>query len=255
MHYGIGDVSGKFARDTVQFDSLKITNQTIGLADQTSPDWKDDKASGVLGLGFRSITSAGQRPLIQNLAAQNDLQQQVVSFAFGRYLSGTQGKSEMLFGSINDDLHKGDLSYYQLSKVGYWQVATSSFSAGGKKGVQGTDIILDTGTSLIAASKDQVQSFWSGVKGATASSDGQSYTYPCDTKVNAQLKMPDGRTFKIDEKDINIGKESAGSNNCVGAVLIADTPGSMIMGLSMLKNVYSVFDFGKERVGLGTPSF
>lgn len=257
LQYGIGSVSGRFARDTVQFDSLKINKQTIGLANKTSSDWKDDAASGVLGLGFRSITSGGQRTVIQNMATQNKLKKQVVSFAFGRSKSGTQGKSELLFGDINRSLIKGKVSYYKLSKVGYWQTGFTSFAPKGTKGVSKQDAILDTGTSLIAASSKQAAAFWKGVKGSAKTSDGSYYTFPCDTKINAQLTMPDGRSFTVSEEDINMGKEAPGSDKCIGSVLTASTPNAIIMGLTMLKNAYQVYDFtgGNERIGLAQYNF
>lgn len=256
LHYGIGDVSGTYERDSIQIGDLQAKLQTLGSANKVSADWKTDSASGVLGLGFRSITSAGQRTVLQNIASQNRLRSHVVSFAFGRSKQGTAGKSEMLIGDVNKNLFKGKMHYYKLAKVGYWQIRFKSFASRESEGISSQDAILDTGTSLIAASSQQAAAFWKGVKGARKSSEG-FYTYPCDTKINARLTMPDGMSFPINEQDMNVGQVSQGSGQCVGTILEARTPGPVIMGLTMLKNVYLVYDFtdGNERVGLAQYSF
>ena len=255
LQYAIGDVSGQYARETVQLAGVTVQKQTIGLANKTSPDWKDDLASGVLGLGFRSITSNNQRPFIQNLASQCGLKKKVISFAFGRYASGTQGKSEMMLGGSNKSLFKGKISYYNLSRVAYWQTGFAKFASGSSDGVQNMDGIFDTGTSLIAAPSQQAAAFWKGVPNSQLSNDGTFYYYPCSQAINAKLTMPDGRSFTLNEKDLNFGKSPKDSSKCVGSVIVASTPGQIIFGLSALKNFYSVFDFGNNRIGFTEYSF
>ncbi|PWN34506.1 acid protease, partial [Meira miltonrushii] len=242
LQYAIGDVSGQYARETVELAGVTIHKQTIGLANQTSPDWKDDLASGVLGLGFRAITSNNQRPFIENLASQGHLRKKVISFAFGRAASGTQGKSEMMLGGSNKSLFKGKISYYDVSRVAYWQTGFKQFASGSNAGVQNMDGIFDTGTSLIAAPSQQAAAFWKDVPNSQLSNDGTFYTYPCSQPINAKLTMPDGRSFKLSEKDLNFGKSPNDSSKCIGSVIVASTPGQIIFGLSALKNFYSVFD-------------
>ncbi|MCO5549754.1 hypothetical protein L7F22_003227 [Adiantum nelumboides] len=255
LQYAIGDVSGQYARETVSLAGVTVQKQTIGLANKTSPDWKDDLASGVLGLGFRAITSNNQRPFIQNLASQGGLKKKVISFAFGRYASGTQGKSEMMLGGSNKSLFKGKISYYDVSRVAYWQTGFKQFAAGSNDGVQNMDGIFDTGTSLIAAPSQQAAEFWKGVPNSQLSNDGTFYSYPCSQKINAKLTMPDGRSFTLNEKDLNFGKSPNDSSKCIGSVIVASTPGQIIFGLSALKNFYSVFDFGNNRIGFTEYSF
>jgi cathepsin D len=255
LQYGVGDVSGSYTRETVRLGSITLKKQIIGLANYTSPDWKTDKASGVLGLGFRSITSAGQRPVIQNLARQAGLKKKVISFAFGRYLSNTQGKSEMLIGNTNKALYKGKITYYALSKVAYWQAKVKTFGAGTNAGVTNVDGIFDTGTSLIAAPSSIAAAFWKGVPNSSLSDDGTYYVYPCSQTISAKITMPDGKAFTLSEKDINLGRETTGSSQCVGSVIVANTPGQVIYGLAALKNFYTVFDFGKNRIGMAQYSF
>lgn len=255
LQYNIGDVSGSYARETVTLAGVTVKKQTIGLANQTSPDWRDDLASGVLGLGFRPITSNNQRPFIQNLASQGGLRKKVISFAFGRYASGTEGKSELMLGGSNLSLFKGKISYYNLSRVAYWQTGFKKFASGSSDGVQNIDGIFDTGTSLICAPSDLAAQFWKGVPNSYASSDGSLYYFPCSQKIDAKLTMPDGRVFKLNEKDLSYGKSTRDPSKCVGAVTVANTPGQIIFGLSFLKNAYSVFDFGNNRIGFSEYSF
>lgn len=243
-------------RDKVTFGAIKIANQTIGAATKLSDDWRTDKADGVIGLGFRAISSAHQKPFIQNAAEQNNLAAPVVSFAFGRHLSGTEARSEMRMGGTNAALYKGKLAWYPVTKAGYWEFEFASFGAGKTKSLRNVDGIVDTGTSLIAMPARMAEEFWAGVPGSKLDDVGGYYSFNCDRDIKATLTLPDGRTIVIDAKDMNLGTDGSNKGRCVGAVLPSRTPGQVIFGLSLLKNTYTVLNFGKTpRIGFGTPSY
>ncbi|PWN42210.1 acid protease [Ceraceosorus guamensis] len=256
LQYGIGDVEGALIRDTFALGDINIANFTIGAATKLSKDFKTDKADGILGLGFRELASAHQKPFVDRVAEGNNLPQPVMSFAFGRHLSGTDAKSEMLIGDVNKSLFKGDLSYYDVQQSGYWEFKFDSFASGTAKGVQKGAGIVDTGTSLIAMPSQQAKAFWADVKGSKYDSASGTYTFPCDAKVDATLSLPNGKKFSLNEQDLNIGTDGAGSKRCVGAVLSSSTPGQTIFGLAALKSVYTVLDFGeKPRIGFAPINF
>lgn len=249
IQYGQGSTSGQLYRDNAQLGDLTVKNLTIGAASKISSDLASDPASGILGLGFRSITSAGQKTFLDRLFEQEKLKSKLVAFAFGRSAKNTLGKAEMRFGDVNTALFKGSVSYSPVTKEGYWQFAIGSLSASGGSSIT-TDSIVDTGTSLIAVQEQDAATFYKGVKSSKFNQQGGYYTYPCKAKVGAVLKTKDGQSFPIDDNDFNLGAENAGSDQCVGAVFPAQTRGVNVLGIAFLKNAYSVLDYDKKRVGL-----
>jgi cathepsin D len=229
-----------------------MPGMTIGLANKVSPDFANDPADGILGLGYRAIASAHQKPFIVRAAEQNHLSRPIASFAFGRRLSGTDNKSEMRIGAVNRGLYSGKTTWYPVTQQAYWQFAFDSFAAQGKNGLQRSEGIIDTGTSLIAMPAEDAATFWADVPDSQFDEESGTYTFPCSTKVNAVLRMPGGQTISLNNKDINLGTDGVGSPRCVGAITASNTPGQTIFGLAMLKNIYTVLDFGQNRIGLAT---
>ncbi|CAO1634291.1 unnamed protein product [Jaminaea pallidilutea] len=253
IQYGQGATKGKLYRDSVKLSDLSIRNLTIGAASQISADLATDAAAGILGLGFRSLTSAGQKTFLDRLFQQEkSLKDKVVSLAFGRKARNTLDKAELRFGEVNQDLYKGDISYSKVTKQGYWQFGIKSFAASNGTGLN-TDAIIDSGTSLIAVSSDDAKKFYKDVDNSKYDDVSGFYTYPCGQKINATLSTNDGRTFTVDDDDFNLGNN--GNNRCVGAVFPAQTKNVIVLGLSFLKSAYSVLDYGQNRVGLADYSF
>ncbi|CAO1636861.1 unnamed protein product [Parajaminaea phylloscopi] len=256
IQYGQGSTSGQLYRDTAKLGDLTVQNLTIGAARHISSDLASDPAAGILGLGFRSITSAGQKTFLDRLFEQESLAQKVVAFAFGRSSKNTLGKAEMRFGDVNTALFKGSISYTAVSKEGYWQFPIASFgAAAGDANAISTDSIVDTGTSLIAVQQADADKFYKSIKDSKLNSDQGYYTYPCDAKIGAVLKTKDGQSFTMDDADFNLGSESVGSKRCVGAVFPAQTRGVSVLGIAFLKNAYSVLDYQQKRVGLAQYSY
>lgn len=236
MTYGIGGVSGSFFRDTVSVSGIQISNQTVAQASKLSKDYRTDQAEGVMGLGFRSITSGKEIPILQRLFTQHQFPKQLIGFSFGRTGSNTIDKSEMSIGSINNGLIKGDLHYTPVTKQGFWQFSFDSLFVGNDKGTNGIDGIVDTGTSSIAMPVQQAKDFHNGVKGSSYDEENGYFTFPCSQEINATFKLKDGTEFKINSDDMNLGRDSDGSKKCVSAVMAADTGGVVVFGLSLLKN-------------------
>ena len=256
LTYGIGNVEGELVRDVVRLGGFEV-NTTLGQAHQLSSDWKDDPADGILGLGFRQIAARKTVPVFSNLVKQHpQIESPVISFAFGRTAFGTADKSEMVIGATNAERVDGDITYYPVTEKGYWEFEMKSFHSASRAGADGIAGIVDTATTLVAMPKEQAAAFWKGVPDSRELNDGQYYTYPCATKLEATLETPDGKLWKVDEEDINLGKEKKGSDRCVGGVVASETGGKAVLGLAFLKNVYLVLDHGDEpRIGLANVKF
>ncbi|CAD6887053.1 unnamed protein product [Tilletia controversa] len=263
LYYSQGGVRGVMVRENLAFGAdlfgnggIKIQSQTLGLARELSADFATDSTDGVLGLGFRALTAAGERTILQNLFAQNIVKSKIVSFYLGRKRSATQDRSEMRIGDTNQALFQGDIHYVPVTKKAYWSFNFGRFTvsgaskkkgvAGGKDGLEG---VVDTGTSYIALPFGSATDFWSAVPGAQSVGAYNYWVYPCSNKLAVEFSLPDGTVFKLDPADLNAGKAYTGSTNCIGTVFSADTGNRAIFGASLLKSVYTVLDWGSNQIG------
>ena len=79
------------------------------------------------------------------------------------------------------------------------------------------------------------------VPNATYDASGGFWTYPCAQPVKASISFSGlDKPFLINETDLNFGRVNALSERCVGAIIEGNTAGYWVLGLSFLKNYYSV---------------
>lgn len=104
-------------------------------------------------------------------------------------------------------------------------------------------------------SESDAAKFYKGVPSSQYDSKEGFYTYPCNSKVGAVVKTKSGQSFAINEADFNVGRASGSSNRCLGAVMPARTNGMAVLGMTFLKNAYSVLDYQQKRVGLAEYAF
>ncbi|KAK0519773.1 hypothetical protein OC835_002106 [Tilletia horrida] len=265
LYYSIGGVKGRMIRDIFTFKGLSgaaltIRSQTFGLASLLSSDFAKDPTDGVLGLGFRALTTAGERPVLQNLFAQNkQLKSQVVAFFLGRKASGTDTKSEMRIGDTNPALYKGEIRYVPVSTRAYWAFRFGNFGVGGASAqntVSGSpnsnlEGVVDTGTSYIAMNYDAASTFWNAIPEAQSVAAYGYWVMPCAklNKLVVNFTLPDGTAYTLNPRDLNAGVAYSGSSNCIGTVFSADTGNKVIFGASLLKSLYLVLDWGANRIG------
>lgn len=108
---------------------------------------------------------------------------------------------------------------------------------------------IDTGTTLIVTSTSQAKAFYAAIPGAKPSSIGPGFwTFPCTSQPTVSLQFG-GTPFPIPPSLFNLGQESSGSKNCVGAIVGSQSFNFWIVGDTFLQTVYSTFDLGNNRVG------
>lgn len=114
--------------------------------------------------------------------------------------------------------------------------------------------IIDTGTTLIIGDSAHVRSFYAKVPGARDASSvlgSGFYAYPCSSPPQISF-MFGGRAFPISPQSFSLGRVSKGSSYCVGGIVGESQLPFWIVGDVFLRNVYSVFDLGSNRVGFAT---
>ncbi len=129
-------------------------------------------------------------------------------------------------------------------------------SVNGKKPVAGLtqlQSVIDTGTTLIVGNAANVRALYAsilGSKDASKTIGSGYYTVPCDAIPTVSFTFG-GKAFNVSPRLFNLARVSAGSKDCVGAI-VASNMNFWVVGDVFLQNVYTSFDMGNNRVGFAT---
>ncbi|KAH8904552.1 eukaryotic aspartyl protease [Coniochaeta sp. PMI_546] len=250
IRYGSGSVSGYISQDVLKIGDILIKNQDFGEAtSEPGLAFAFGRFDGILGLGFDRISVNGVVPPFYNMINQKLIDEPVFAF----YLSDTNDgdDSEAVFGGINKDRFEGKITTIPLRRKAYWEVDLDSVSYGDSTAeLEGTGVILDTGTSLIAL-PSQLAEMINAEMGAKKGYNGQ-YSVDCSKRDS----LPDV-TFALSGYNFTIGPydyilEVSGS--CISSFFGMDFPEPVgplaILGDSFLRRWYSIYDLGAGTVGL-----
>lgn len=221
------------------------------VAEQESFDFDDAPFDGILGLGLQGTSDSGfgkggdRFSIIKQLAKQGYLQDAMFVLRLGN-----TGKSELLFGDVDETSLVGDrLLWVPLSieADGQWQIRVSDLTLNGAlQNFSPMEVVIDSGTSLLAPDKELAR--W--MQGRLTPED-------CDavnTLPKLGLRLPNGGTLTMlpsDYVDRLDGK-------CSLAVMPLNVSSSsrrlaprIILGDSFLRRFTTVFDLGRRRIGFG----
>ncbi|KEI41448.1 uncharacterized protein L969DRAFT_15467 [Mixia osmundae IAM 14324] len=254
--YGSGSASGTLVTDVVAIGGLSVTSQVFADCDKISNGLLQGSVTGLMGLGFKALSTSGATPFWQNLADGGLLPAQEFAFALTRFVNATKAQEYepggiMTLGGVNDTLYSGDIAYHSLSESEkYWQVSLSGLAVGSTSlsNFSTASVALDTGTSLIGAPDDVVASVFALIPGSSPATDpGYEgyYTFPCDASIDFSVTI-DSIRYPVSDADFNVGQLS--QNSCLGALFALSTSSSStspqyILGDSFIKNYYTVFRY------------
>ena len=243
VSYGVGDVKGKLASDTVSLAGMSFTYQ-FGVADKTSDEFVYFAFDGILGLG---INNGIGNNFLGTMDEANEVDANIFGISLHRAADGSND-GEIKFGSADETRYQGDITYTSIgSKDGTWAIQLDDVAYDGKPaGVGGILAHIDTGTTYIFGPPDLVKSFHSLIPGSS-SSDGTSYKVPCDSKAPLTFAFS-GVSFEVSPKDWISPPSEDGSctSNIYGEEVVK---GSWLLGAAFLKNVYAIFDKDQKRIG------
>jgi len=269
--YGSGSAEGTLAQDTVQMAGFSVPDQIFGLANQVSSGLLTSPVSGLLGLGFKSISSSHATPFWQTLVENGAWDQPLMSFYLSRFINITHARpmepgGRFTMGFADQALYTGDIEYVDIpdGDSGYWLVPLTNISVNGQSvTVPGAEQLaaIDTGTTLIGGPSDVIQSIFADIPGSepgTGDYEGY-YTYPCNQNINFTITFGSGTAWSVDPGDFMLAQLNP--KQCVGALFSLDSSNgggsdgpSWIMGDTFLKNVYSVFRYTPPSVGFAALS-
>jgi len=267
IRYGSGAVEGVTVADTVSMGGFNVSSQVFLSVSQVTTGLLEGSLSGIIGLAFTAISSSGATPFWETLISNNQLSSPEMSFWLSRSTDATQTEvagGEFTLGGTNSSLFTGDIDFLDMpvSTPSFWLLSLSAVSVGGTSVAitTGTTALaaIDTGTTLIGGPTADVAAIWAAVPGSQASQDQQGFfEFPCTTDVTISLSFG-GKLWPISTQDMNLGRATQGSSQCLGAIFdlsmgttIPSGSGnpSWVVGDTFLKNVYSVFRSSPASIG------
>ncbi|KAM8816606.1 cathepsin E isoform 2-T2 [Rhynchonycteris naso] len=253
IQYGTGSLSGIIGAD--QVEGLTVVNQQFGESiTEPGQSFVDAEFDGILGLGYPSLAVGGVTPVFDNMLAQNLVDVPMFSVYMTSDPEGGAG-SELIFGGYDHSHFSGSLNWVPVTKQGYWQIAVDIIQVGGAVMFcpEGCQAIVDTGTSLITGPSDEIRRLQKAI--GAEPMDGE-YAVECDN-LNV---MPDV-TFTINGVpyilqptaytllDFVDGMKFC-SSGFQGLDIHPPAGPLWILGDVFIRQFYSVFDRGENRVGL-----
>ncbi|KAG7881726.1 hypothetical protein KL905_000788 [Ogataea polymorpha] len=252
IQYGSGSLEGYVSQDTLTIGDLVIPKQDFAEAtSEPGLAFAFGKFDGILGLAYDTISVNRIVPPIYNAINLELLDAPQFAFYLGDTSKSEQDGGEATFGGYDVSKYTGDITWLPVRRKAYWEVKFSGIALGDEYApLENTGAAIDTGTSLIAL-PSQLAEILNSQIGAEKSWSGQ-YQIDCDKRDS----LPDltfnfdGYNFTISPYDYTL--EVSGS--CISAFTPMDLPAPIgpmaIIGDAFLRRYYSVYDLGKDAVGL-----
>jgi cathepsin D len=244
LAYGTGEVDGIIATDKVAFANYSLS-MSFGLVDTASDDFNNYPMDGILGFGPPQSNELSTKTIMQVLDEQTNLKDNILGVHLQRAADGTND-GELIIGGIDQSKFNGNLNYLPIQNPNSWEIKVDDVLLDGKAcGFKGRTAVIDTGTSYILIPPPDALTIHNKIPGS--SHTGEIYTVPCGSTTNLQVAF-NGVKYSISPKDY-VGKPTGSgcTSNIIGHQ--AYGPEQWILGDVFLKNVYTVFDFDKDRIG------
>ncbi|RDD37559.1 Lysosomal aspartic protease [Trichoplax sp. H2] len=255
--YLTGSVGGIKSEDTVVVAGIKVKNQTFGEAVSEIGPFARLKYDGILGLGFKRISTIRTNPVFVNMIQQGVVEKPLFSF----YLTNNRDSSftgniaevegELIFGGSDPKYYIGQFHYIPVSFAGLWRLKMEGVKLGSyvnscQDSCQAT---IDTGSSLIVGPSNDIQQIH---KITNAVKFDGKYFVDCSTVSSLPILAFtfNGVDYSLTGEQYIIRLYRKGSSACFsGFGSIVGNQHHWILGNPFLRVYYTEFDMGQRRIG------
>ena len=255
VSYGTGTVEGVTVTDTVAFANYTV-EMGFGSATNTSNDFNNYPMDGILGLGRPGSNQIGTPTVMQVLDNKNLLQANILGIHLQRNSDGAKD-GQITFGGVDRSKFQGSLSYTATVSTdsNLWEIPVDDVAVSGTScKFTGRSAIVDTGTSYILMPPADAKILHAQIPGSTNTGGSPNFMIPCSTTKTIQFTFS-GVIYSVQSNDY-LGKADSTGKMCASNIIgqQAYSANQWILGDVFLKNVYTVFDFDKDRIGFGVKS-
>lgn len=215
-------------------------------------DFNGTPFDGICGLGYPALASSNESPPFFNMIKQGLVREPVFAFYLRKDKQTGKAGGYMTIGGVDANDYVGGMVWLPVIDKAYWLVSLNSVRLGSRQVAGESEVILDTGTSLIAGPKDAVNRI-NQLIGGVSVGEGM-VAVSCSSLPNLpimKIKLGGFATFSLRPIDyiIRVG------DTCISGFVGVDFKTSQgkpgwILGDVFLRPYFSVYDAGKDRVGL-----
>jgi len=279
VSYAIGEAKGDINLATLGFDNYTVDNQAFILVNDTSTltsSFSIDGFQGLMGLGFDAGSNVreklgdgpGDTPL-SRIFQQNKTTQNFVSVLLNRAndptdpVTGQITISELASGyeSIQSQPQLDIKNVVHDSSSQHWAVFTDKDGVTGPDGnaiditsivphVSGGQLVavLDSGFSFSQVPRKMSDAIYGRVQGANYSTEKGLWLVPCTQELNISFTFSGVNIpvhpLDVVSADLDLGSYCAGSFQPITTAFSMFGNYDMILGMSFLRSVYTLFDYG-----------
>lgn len=268
VQYGSGAVKGELSTEKVSLAGYTVSSISFGQASQLAKGTITPPASGIMGMGYNSLSTTGTMPFWQALYEREKMQDYLFTFqlvnnlkrAGSRDVKNIEAGGVFTLGVLDDQQYSGEIAWTDISKgygphgVGYWAIDMQNLRINGRRMNLYNQRVaaIDTGTTLMGGPQQIMDQIHSRIRGAQRYNRvPEYYVFPCNANIELDIEFG-GHTFKLTTEDLISQRLS--SSTCLSSLFVSPSKPnspmpSWIVGGTFLKTVFSVFDAGKARIG------
>lgn len=240
--YGDGSsVDGVLVRDTVSIGEVVVPNLTFESA-TTVRGWTTPTTDGLMGLCYTRSTG-DPVDFVETAAQRKKIESRLITMSISSDQSAT-----ITFGTIDQSAYVGDITYLPVTEGStYWQSTLNRVSGSGISWSQSIPAIFDTGTSVLVTPLSLLNSLANALGFTEMSTANQLYARSCTTLPTSNQTL----SFAFAGVTLNVPLSSLITqygNMCYLAVMQGSEE-MVIVGNSVLKSFYTIFDEDNGRVG------